>query len=89
MSPTAGGPHLVVSPGDREAYVVLTAASCLTWTLLVFIVRLYLRLRLNGPFGQDDTAASIATASLVCYVNDGPAFPNLNLHSPGHRCHPD
>jgi hypothetical protein len=65
MSSTGGGPHLVVSSGDHEAYVVLTAVSCLTWTLLVLIVRLYLRLRLNGPFGHDDTAASIATASLL------------------------
>jgi hypothetical protein len=65
MASTGGGPRIIVSAGDHEAYVVLAAVSCLTWTLLVFIVRLYLRLRLNGPFGHDDTAASVATASLV------------------------
>jgi hypothetical protein len=64
MSTTDGGPRMVVSPGDHEAFIVLSAGTCLAWTLLVFFVRLYLRLRLNGPFGTDDTAASIATASL-------------------------
>ena len=65
MSSTEGGPRIVVSPGDHEAYIVLTAGTCLAWTLLVFFVRLYLRLRLNGPFGTDDTAASVATARLM------------------------
>ena len=64
MSSTDGGARMVVSSGDHEAFIVLSAGTCLAWTLLVFLVRLYLRLRLNGPFGADDTAASIATASL-------------------------
>ena len=66
MASTTGGPRLVVSSRDHEALIVLTAVICLTWTILVFIVRLYLRLRLNGPFSYDDWAASVATVSRVC-----------------------
>ncbi|KAK2592023.1 hypothetical protein QQS21_010294 [Conoideocrella luteorostrata] len=47
---------------DHGALITITAVVGATWTVLVCIIRLYIRLRLNGPFGLDDVAALFATA---------------------------
>ena len=63
MTSSSGGPYLVVNAANHEAYIVLAAVICMTWTILTIIIRLYLRLRLNGPFGFDDATASLGTVS--------------------------
>lgn len=42
--------------------VCTVAVVGLIWALLVLGIRLYLRLKLNGPVGRDDYAAIVATA---------------------------
>jgi len=55
------GPQAVVTAENHQAYIIITAILGLLWTLLVFAIRMYLRLWLNGPFGWDDAAATFAT----------------------------
>ncbi|OAA69825.1 hypothetical protein ISF_03095 [Cordyceps fumosorosea ARSEF 2679] len=58
--------HMVVGPDDHRAYIVITAVVGLTWSVLVLAIRLFIRLRLTGPFGSDDAAASLATFIAAC-----------------------
>lgn len=43
------------------AFVVITATTAIIWSLLVLAVRLYLRLKINGPMGSDDYTCIAAT----------------------------
>ncbi|KAJ6785129.1 hypothetical protein PWT90_07571 [Aphanocladium album] len=53
--------HMVVTPDDHRAYIVITAIVGLTWSVMVLCIRVFIRLRLTGPFSWDDWAATIAT----------------------------
>lgn len=53
--------HMAAGPDDRRAYIVIVAVVGLVWSLLVLCIRVFIRLRLSGPFGADDAAASLAT----------------------------
>lgn len=46
---------------EPEAYVVITTITAVIWSLLTLCVRIFLRLKVNGPFGRDDAACAIAT----------------------------
>ncbi|KAG8423424.1 hypothetical protein J3458_000324 [Metarhizium acridum] len=60
-SPTPS--NLAVTTTDHAGLIVITAVVGMTWTVMVYLIRLYIRLSVNGPFGIDDSAASFATAS--------------------------
>ncbi|KYK58764.1 hypothetical protein DCS_05782 [Drechmeria coniospora] len=53
--------HLVVTPSDHGAFIVIAGLIGLIWTVLVLAMRLYIRFGVNGPFGLDDAATSFAT----------------------------
>ncbi|KAJ6446908.1 C2H2 type zinc finger containing protein [Purpureocillium lavendulum] len=53
--------NLAVTPQDHGAFIVVAAIVGVIWTALVYGIRLYIRLNINGPFGFDDAAASFAT----------------------------
>ncbi|PHH85505.1 hypothetical protein CDD83_320 [Cordyceps sp. RAO-2017] len=57
---------LPVTLQDHGTYVDIAAALGVSWTLLVLGVRLYIRLRLIGPFGADDATACLATLAGLC-----------------------
>ncbi|TQV94294.1 MFS transporter [Cordyceps javanica] len=61
--------HMVVSPDDHRAYIVITAIVGLVWSILVLCIRVFIRTRLSGPFGSDDAAASLATLVAVCQTS--------------------
>ncbi|GAB7353909.1 hypothetical protein MBLNU459_g4256t2 [Dothideomycetes sp. NU459] len=44
-----------------ELSVIAVAVTAIVWTLFFLAIRLYLRFKVNGPWGYDDYAASIAT----------------------------
>ncbi|KJK81726.1 hypothetical protein H634G_02988 [Metarhizium anisopliae BRIP 53293] len=58
-SPTPS--NLAVTTTDHAGLIVITAVVGATWTVMVYLIRLYIRLSVNGPFGIDDGAASFAT----------------------------
>jgi hypothetical protein len=43
------------------AYLLLLAISSAIYLLMVFAIRLFLRLKINGPFGKDDWTCAIST----------------------------
>ncbi|KAK8142618.1 hypothetical protein G3M48_008510 [Beauveria asiatica] len=58
--------HLPAGPDDHRAYIVIVAIVGLIWSVLVLCIRVFIRVRLTGPFGSDDAAASLATFIGVC-----------------------
>ncbi|KAM3506892.1 hypothetical protein MY10362_002079 [Beauveria mimosiformis] len=58
--------HLPAGPDDHRAYIVIVAIVGLIWSVLVLCIRIFIRVRLTGPFGSDDAAASLATLIGVC-----------------------
>lgn len=55
--------HLEHAP----SYLVVVALTSAIYLLLVFAIRLFLRLKVNGPFGKDDWACAISTAFGLIY----------------------
>ena len=45
----------------RAAYVVVVATTAIIWSLLVLGIRIFIRLKINGPFGWDDITCAAAT----------------------------
>ncbi|PNY23636.1 Uncharacterized protein TCAP_06423, partial [Tolypocladium capitatum] len=58
--------YVPFGPDDQGAFVVITAVLGVTWTVLMLTIRLYIRSRINGPFGLDDLAALLGTLFAVC-----------------------
>ena len=48
------------------AHIVITATTGLIWTLLVWHIRLFIRLKIHGPFSWDDIHCTIATVLGIC-----------------------
>jgi len=65
MSSTGATTMEQITPDDHGAYLVITAGILISWTVLVFLIRLYIRFRINGQsagyFGHDDTAFTLGT----------------------------
>ena len=49
------------------AYLLLLAITSFVYLLMVFAMRLFLRLRVNGPFGKDDWACALSTLCGLTY----------------------
>lgn len=55
-------PKIMTEYGRMEPLVLTSVAlTAITWVLMVLGIRLYLRIKLNGPVSNDDYAAIIAT----------------------------
>lgn len=50
-----------------QGSIVLSALTGSIWVLLVFLIRLFLRLKVNGPFGRDDWACGAATFAAILH----------------------
>lgn len=49
-----------ITPTDQSGLIVIVATLFMSWMVLVTLVRLYMRLTMNGPLGMDDLAAFTA-----------------------------
>ncbi|KAK1149685.1 hypothetical protein N8T08_005238 [Aspergillus melleus] len=58
----------VVSSTDQRGLVVITATMLMSWMVIVCLIRLYMRLALNGPLGWDDLAAFVGGAFGIANV---------------------
>lgn len=72
-TPMSAG-NLIVTNSDHGAYIVIVAVLGVTWSVLVLAIRLYIRLRLNGPFGPDDAAATLGTVSMCRAASEDTAL---------------
>jgi hypothetical protein len=57
-------PSSIVSENDHSAWITITAALGLCCVMLCLIMRLYVRTRINPPFGRDDGSLVAATVLL-------------------------
>lgn len=64
-------PSEPITSTDHGGYVIIAGAVLLSWMLLALVVRVVLRLRVNGPWCKDDTVMAIGSvgAGLVKYLN--------------------
>ena len=56
----------VISSTDRSGLIVLTNTLLLIFVLICLVVRIFTRIRISGPWLQDDTLISAAT---VCTIH--------------------
>ncbi|KAE8365535.1 hypothetical protein BDV27DRAFT_171557 [Aspergillus caelatus] len=56
-----GDSYVQVTPDDHSAFIIIAALIGLSWSILIIGIRVYLRLKLNPPFGLDDVAAVFGT----------------------------
>ncbi|KAB8339049.1 hypothetical protein FH972_021985 [Carpinus fangiana] len=52
----------VVTDDDHGAWVTVVAAILMSWMVLTLLMRVVIRTRFNGPWGADDTVASVGSA---------------------------
>jgi hypothetical protein len=68
---TPGDIHLLAMPIFHlelgPAYLLLLAITSAIYLLMVFGIRLFLRLKVNGPFGKDDWACALSTSFGLVY----------------------
>ncbi|KAF7195150.1 hypothetical protein HII31_03356 [Pseudocercospora fuligena] len=56
------GPRNFITTDQDHGGVALTICTLMaTWVVLCFMVRMYMRATVSGPFGKDDSVCSIAT----------------------------
>lgn len=48
-----------LTPSNHSALVGMVVAIGMVWTILVFSIRIFIRLSIVPPFGQDDATASL------------------------------
>ncbi|OGM40971.1 hypothetical protein ABOM_010488 [Aspergillus bombycis] len=56
-----GDAYVQVTPDDHSAFIIIAVLIGLSWSVLIIGIRVYLRLKLNPPFGWDDVAALFGT----------------------------
>ena len=63
---TAEGPrNFTTTPDDHAGIALVICTLMTTWTILCFVVRVYMRLTASGPFGPDDVLTGLATVWTV------------------------
>ncbi|TQB70899.1 hypothetical protein MPDQ_007993 [Monascus purpureus] len=58
----------ILTPTDRRGVVVIAATLLMSWMVLLFLIRLYTRLGINGPLGVDDLLTGIGTIFGIAQV---------------------
>lgn len=53
-----------VTDTDQSGHIVIVSTLLMSWMVLCFFIRIYIRSDINGPFGLDDLVAGIGS---VCY----------------------
>lgn len=48
-----------------SAGIVIACTTASIWSLLIFLIRLFLRLKISGPIGWDDVTCATATVSTL------------------------
>ena len=65
VSQPSSARHRLIMPifnlESGQAYLLLLAVTSAIYLIMVFAIRLFLRLKVNGPFGKDDWACALST----------------------------
>ncbi|OCL07476.1 hypothetical protein AOQ84DRAFT_408927, partial [Glonium stellatum] len=57
-----------LTPSNHGALVGMVVATGMVWTILVFTIRIFIRLRIVPPFGIDDSTAALALSSYAAAI---------------------
>ena len=90
FQPSSDWHRLIMPIFDLESgpsYLLLLAITSAVYLVLVFSIRLSLRLKVNGPFGKDDRACALSTLfgltySVVVVVQVFLGFGSVSRHLP-------
>ncbi|KAK5701539.1 hypothetical protein LTR97_004354 [Elasticomyces elasticus] len=52
---------------EPASYIVIVGSTAIIWSLMTLAIRVFLRTKINGPFGWDDFACCVATFLAVLY----------------------
>ncbi|RHZ56590.1 uncharacterized protein CDV56_105857 [Aspergillus thermomutatus] len=63
-----GDAPFVITATDKSGSIVIAATLFMSWMVIVCLIRLYMRLTMNGPLGMDDWAAFSAGIIGVVHV---------------------
>ncbi|RHZ61409.1 hypothetical protein CDV55_106403 [Aspergillus turcosus] len=63
-----GEAPFVITATDKSGSIAIAATLFMSWMVIVCLIRLYMRLTMNGPLGVDDWAAFSAGAIGVVHV---------------------
>lgn len=68
MENSATGPEgpraYIITDTDQRGIIVIVATLLMSWMALCFLVRIFIRFSINGPFGWDDLLTGVATVRL-------------------------
>ncbi|EFQ98518.1 hypothetical protein MGYG_01545 [Nannizzia gypsea CBS 118893] len=57
-----------VTDTDQSGHIVIVSTLLMSWMVLCFFIRIYIRSDINGPFGLDDLVAGIGSALGIVHV---------------------
>lgn len=58
-----------VSATNRSGLIVIAETLFMTWMIIVNLIRLYMRLAINGPVKIDDVVVFTGGVSSICYYS--------------------
>jgi hypothetical protein len=64
-----GDAPFVITATDKSGSIAIAATLFMSWMVIVCLIRLYMRLTMNGPLGMDDWAAFTAGVSQASKPN--------------------
>lgn len=61
-----------ISPTDRSGLIVIVETLFMSWMIVVGLIRLYMRIAINGPVQIDDVALFVGSVSpLIQSIQQG------------------
>ncbi|GBF59566.1 hypothetical protein TMEN_581 [Trichophyton mentagrophytes] len=57
-----------VTDTDQSGHIVIVSTLLMSWMVLCFFIRIYIRSDINGPFGLDDLVAGIGSTLGIVHV---------------------
>jgi hypothetical protein len=63
-------PPLTINDTDKRGVILVVSVVLLSFLLVSFLTRIWVRLRVSGPWSYDDTTLTVATVRLTCYTSD-------------------
>ncbi len=59
-----GPRNFITTPEDHGGILLAVSAVLMTYTALFFLIRIYMRAGINGPFALDDITVGVGTVSI-------------------------
>ena len=69
VPPGQAPPFQVIDDQHQAGVIIITAAICLSISLVCLLIRLYVRLYLSPPFAYDDYVLLGATVSIYIHID--------------------